>query len=430
MITTYDSRKSRFSLEDNSTVIFKLVFFILWPFGSWILALRSANTRSSFIIFFLFSLLICWHMSPTGYTDGYDDFLGILDRFFVTNYNDSQIAYDLNAYLSGEDNAPKEMYENVMIWFTKSIVGNNYHFYFLLAALPIAFCQLKCIRRIVLDTRYQANTFYALMILALFIMPRDIVTVQNPRFATGFWVCTMSSLAFFCDRRLRLLWAALISISPFFHSAMIIYVALFYAAVIIPKRKTRWLEICAYISIPFMFFDADFFSNIGSSLTFLPSSIQGWAERYMSDEAYAKFVAGEGRAGFWWVSTIFDVAIKGMYILMTLQLIRNKEAVNANSEAKSFYPVYLMLFSAINMIQFVPVLGGRYYWCLQVYCVFVWFKAFYPTRKKTAKIMLCCWSWFIARRYLYFMGGALAITTPLDLFISPLPYLIGKGLWW
>lgn len=430
MITTYDNRKSRYKHEDGEKGILKLIFFVLWPFGAWLYSLLSANTRSSYMIFFMFSLLVCWHFSPTGYNDYYDDFLGIMDRFLETKYTDSLIVHDLNAYFSGDDNAPKEMYENVMIWFTKSFAGNNYHFYFLLAAIPIALCQLKCIRRIVLDERFKANTFYGLMILALFILPRDIITAQNPRFATGFWVCTACSLAFFCDKRFRLLWAVLITISPFFHSGMLVYVALFYLAVVIPKKNTRWLEVCAYISIPFMFFDADFFANIGSNLTFLPSSIQRWAERYLSDESYAKFVANVGRAGFWWVSAMFDIATKVMYIVMSLQLIKNKNEVNSNSESKALYPVYLMLFSAINMIQFVPVLGGRYYWFLQVFCVFVWFKAFYPSREKTVKIMMCCWSWFIVRRYFYFMGGALSCNTPLDLFISPLPYLIGKGLFW
>lgn len=428
MITQYD--KSYNCTKESPKGIYKLLFFIFWPFGAWLLAIRSANTRSSLVVFFLFSLLICWHFAPTGYNDGYDDFLGILERFQERDYSNSQIISDLNAYISGAEDAPKEMYENLMIWFTKSVAGDNYHFFFLFVAIPIALFQLRCIRRIVLDERFEAAKIYSIIILALFIMPRDIITAQNPRFATGFWICVMSSISFFCDKRQRLLWVALITASPFFHSGMILYVVLFYIAVLIPKHNTRLLEICAYISIPFMFFNADLFANISGNLSFLPSSIKGWAELYMSDDSYAKFVQNVGRSGFWWVSAAFDFATKIMYIVMTLQLIKNKDYVNSNMESKSFYPVYLMLFSAINLIQFVPVLGVRYYWFLEVYCIFVWFKAFYPSKEKTVKIMLGCWTWFITYRYLYIFGGALSINTPLDLFISPLPYLIGKGLFW
>lgn len=426
----YYNNESYLNKKRSEKGINKLLFFVLWPFGAWLYALRSSNTRSSLLIFFMFSLLICWHFEPTGYNDGYDDFLGIMERFLNTDITNSMMSKSLYAYFSGDENAPKELYENLLIWFSKNIAGNNYHFFFLLAAIPIALCQITCVRRIVLDERFTANSLYGLIILALFIMPRDIITAQNPRFATGFWICTACSLAYFCDKRFRLLWAALITISPFFHSAMLVYVALFYIALIIPKKDTRWLEICAYISIPFMFFDADLFSSISNKLSFLPSAIQTWVENYMNEEMYAKYITNVGRSGFWWVLYAFNIAIRVMYVIMTLQLIKNKKEVYNNFDSKSFYPIYLMLFSAINMVQFIPVLGERYYWFIEVFCIFVWFKAFYPSRQRTAMIMLCCWTWFIVNRYMYILGGALSVNTPLDLFISPLPYLIGKGLFW
>ena len=71
--------------EDKQIGLARILFFIIWPFGAWISALLNCNKRSAFIIFFLFDLLLLWHMSPTGYNSGYHDFLGIMERFQSNN---------------------------------------------------------------------------------------------------------------------------------------------------------------------------------------------------------------------------------------------------------------------------------------------------------------------------------------------------------
>ena len=86
----------------------KLLLFIVWPFGAWLSCFKSANTKSSYIIYFLFSLLLCWHMSPNNTTGLYDDFLGIMDRFRAYDFSAQEILYQINAYFSFADDAPKE----------------------------------------------------------------------------------------------------------------------------------------------------------------------------------------------------------------------------------------------------------------------------------------------------------------------------------
>lgn len=84
-----------------------LIMFFIWPFGAWLYALYNANKKSSYVIFFLFSLLLCWHMSPTGYTDFYDDFIGILERFQERVFTNLDISHQIHQYFSMDDNAPK-----------------------------------------------------------------------------------------------------------------------------------------------------------------------------------------------------------------------------------------------------------------------------------------------------------------------------------
>ena len=115
---------------------------------------------------------------------------------------------------------------------------------------------------------------------------------------------------------------------------------------------------------------------------------------------------------------------------MTLKLIKNKVIVKQNPESANMYSFYLLVFAVVNMIQFVPELGNRYYGFLRVFCVFVWFKAFYPFNNKILYILLASTSWYMIGRYGYVLGGALSVNTPIDIFYMPLPYLMGKGIFW
>ena len=405
-----------------------LLFYIIWPFGAWLYSVvYITRTRSAYIIYFLFSLLICWHFSPQN-VDHYDDFLGILDRFRSTHISTSDLGNIIKAYFTGSNGSEKELYEAFLNWFSR-LFTENYHFYFFLASIPVALCQLKTMKRLTGDARFKNASIYCIILLVLFIIPRDIFTVQNYRFATGFWLCLMGTVNFYCNNENgRRHWpsALFILIAPLCHSALLVYWPIFFVALFVrPYRKYKLLEIAAIISIAFTFFDANLFGNI--SLPFLPTSIQKWGAGYMSEESYRIFVLNEGRSGFWWVDSIFRFAMKFIYVIMTIQLVKYKKEVYANRESATLYPFYLILFTAVNLIQFVPVLGGRFYWFIQVFCLLVWFKAFGLTKSKMLLYLLAANSYYIIHRYGYFLGGALSVNTNPDLFYTPLPYLIATG---
>lgn len=115
---------------------------------------------------------------------------------------------------------------------------------------------------------------------------------------------------------------------------------------------------------------------------------------------------------------------------MTMKIIKNKVIVKQNPESANIYTFYLLVFAVVNMIQFVPELGNRYYGFLRIFCVYVWFKAFYPQNNKILYLLLGATSWYMFNRYGYILGGALSVNTPIDIFYMPLPYLVGKGLLW
>lgn len=414
----------------NNNIGHLILFYIIWPFGAWLASLKQANTKAAYVIFFLFSLLLCWHMSPNGAIH-YDDFVGIMERFNSTNITSNMMVEEFEAFITFSDDAPKELYGDFLTWFVK-LFTDNYHFFFLVASIPVALCQLKCLKYITSDRRFVAGSFLSFLVLAMFIFPRDIITVQNPRFATGLWWSILVTIRYALDRRNKLLCAILILLSPFFHSALWVYVAMFYICLLVPNTRlfVRICEIVALISIPFCFIDAELFT--GLSLDFLPHNLSVWASLYVSDEAKARLIEHEGASGFFMVGLFFNIALKLCYMLMTWQLIRNKKHFKCDEGTNRLYICYLVLFASINLIQFVPELGSRYFYMVRILCILIWFKVFWgEARFYKPFYLLCIISlWPILFRYGYVFGGALSVNTPMDIWFAPLPYLAGKGLFW
>ena len=425
MIQTYDKNHPWNNQKEDKNLGYKLIMFFIWPFGTWLLSLLYANKRSSYVIFFLFSLLLCWHMAPTGLTDYYDDFLGIMERFNDTFFTYQDITLQIDSYIAMDKTAPKELYENILIWFVKNFT-DNYHFYFLLCAIPVAYCQLNSLKRITQDVRYKSASLYALLVIILFIFPRDIITVQNPRFTTGFWICLLCSLNYYCDNKKNILRLLPIAFTPLIHSGMWLYVIIVATFCLGPKN-TRILEFAAICSLPFTFIDADIIKGIDLSV-YLPENLYMWSLNHFDNTS--NVMVKDTRAGYWWVGTSFDIIVKCIYIYMFIMMVRKKNDINNNTEAKNFYPFFLFLLTIVNLIQCIPVLGGRYYWFIKMFTMFIWFKAFYPKYKNVVICLLLANSWGFLQRYGYVLGGALATNTPTDIFYAPLPYLLGKGLFW
>ena len=420
MITYNDKKPWQYAVNDSIGI--RLISFILWPFGTWLYSLKNANSKASFIIYFLFSLLICWHFSETPGV-AYDDFIGIKMRFEQTYISTDQILNQINAYFSFSNDAPKELYENILIWFTKSL-SDNYHLYFLFSAIPVAILQLLTLRRVVMDYRFDRNSLYAIAVMVMIIFPRDIITVQNPRFATALWLGVYICISTFTKKRSCLLNVLPVIFCPMIHSGMWIFTIMCFVFILIPKRVPL-LEKLALCTIPLGFLNTDFLLGFDFS-KYLPSSLSSWAELYNNEESYAQ-LHGAGRAGFWWVSWIFDTIMQIAYVWMTIIIIKN-DRKNNNEESKNIYAFFLFLLIICNVMHSLPEIGKRYYWILQIITMFIWFKSQYPCEKKVMKLlMLGSFRGFLFR-YGYIFGGALAVTTPVDIYIMPLPYLILKGI--
>ncbi|MBW9203924.1 hypothetical protein EVD33_13505 [Bacteroidales bacterium SW292] len=413
----YDNIYSQLQEESKEFQI-KSILFVVYPFLSFLLSLLNARSRSSYLIFFLFGVVFCWHMNPTGLGQ-YDDLIGIMERVISSNFTTSEIWDQTVAFFTFAENSPKELYENILIWFTK-LFSQNPHLFFAFASIPYLYFMLKSLKQITDDQKF-ANNIYCLIILVLFVLPRDIITVQNPRFTTGVWMVVFSTIMFFSDEKYRWRYFLLILLTPAVHSGFWFYVIVFIGGLLVMRfrKLTIWL---LYFSVPFSYLSYDLLSNFDFAALPLPTMLSDWAIRYMSEESFNKHIGHAGASGFFWVSQAFNTFCNTMYLFIPYYLWKYRDEIDQRTDIKYLFDFFLYFYAVVNFIQFIPVLGGRFYWIVRILGIFLWFKVVFPRHQKVLLFLLCSCSWEIFRRYFY--TGAVYTCVPLEIFYAPLPFLI------
>ena len=177
-----DSSLKWYQLEPNDAkeLIIKLVLFVICPFAAFLGSLLRPTSKSSFVIYFLFGILFCWHMDPKGLV-AYDDYIGIRDLFLKYKYTMTDFYDKLWLYITFEGKE-KELYSVFLNAFTRQF-SDNYHLFFAIASVPYLLFSLLSVRKMVTDNEFPLWGFMSLIIILLFVIPRDIVTVQNPRYS-------------------------------------------------------------------------------------------------------------------------------------------------------------------------------------------------------------------------------------------------------
>lgn len=408
-----------YQLEPNDAkeLVIKLVLFVLCPFAAFLGSLLRPTSKSSFVIYFLFGILFCWHMDPAGLTE-YDDYMGIRDEFLAYKYSMADFLEKFVGYITLQGKE-RDLYSVFLNAFTR-IFSSNFHLYFAIASIPYLIFSLASVRKLTESEEFPRCGIYALLIILLFVIPRDIVTVQNPRYTTAVWISMWGFLNYF-DRS-KSNWkcyAIPILLAVFIHTGLLPMVLVFLMAIIVPLPVKK-IELIFFVSIPFSFFSYELFASINYS--FLPSFLSHWIQSYLSDEMYAKLILNKGRSGFFWVTQLFSYISYVAYFLIPIMMMKYKEQILENSEIGKLYPFYILLFSITNFIRMLPTIGVRYFLTIQIMSVYMFFKVFYPMKKNYFWVLLFAWSFPIFLRWFY--SGAGLHLVPKNIYFDNLFSLV------
>ena len=414
-----DNSLKWYQLEPNDAkeLVIKLVLFVICPFAAFLGSLLRPTSKSSFVIYFLFGILFCWHMDPAGLTE-YDDYMGIRDEFLAYKYSMAFFLEKFVGYITLQGKE-RDLYSVFLNAFTR-IFSSNFHLYFAIASIPYLIFSLASVRKLTESEEFPRCGIYALLIILLFVIPRDIVTVQNPRYTTAVWISMWGFLNYFDRSKSNWKWYAIpIILSVVLHTGLLTMVLVFLMAMIVPLPVKK-IELIFFVSIPFSFFSYELFASINYS--FLPSFLSHWIQSYLSDEMYAKLILNKGRSGFFWVTQLFSYISYLAYFLIPIMMMKYKEQILENSEIGKLYPFYILLFSITNFIRMLPTIGVRYFLTIQIMSVYMFFKVFYPMKKNYFWVLLFAWSFPIFLRWFY--SGAGLHLVPKNIYFDNLFSLV------
>lgn len=409
-----------YRLRTKNGLASQLLFFIIWPFGALLHSLQDIKSRNFIIIYSLFCILFCWNMDVVN--NEYDDFSGIAFLFMNTDSSTSAYLVKFNAYITFSPNAPREIYLYTMMWLSR-LVSDNPHFFFALCAIPYLFFQTKCFKIILEDEKF-VKGIVGVLVIFLFMFPRDIITIQNPRFTTALWLCIyviMKSFHPATKGKKYLLWLLL---APTIHSSFwFISLMIFFCIMVgCSLNRSNWLVVLVYTSIPFSYMSSDIFSSNINLLSFLPFSnaLSAWSEGYATSTMDNTQATG---SGFYWLPILFGILKKTAYLIVPIMIIRKRELTNKLSAKSGIISCYLFLFALANFLQPMPVLGGRFFWFVQVLSIYILFSVYgFNTKLYYIIFFALTWDWFSR----YFFGGALSKVVPMIIFYTPLPYILYK----
>ena len=414
-----DNSLKWYQLEPNDAkeLVIKLVLFVICPFAAFLGSLLRPTSKSSFVIYFLFGILFCWHMDPAGLTE-YDDYMGIRDEFLAYKYSMADFLEKFVGYITLQGKE-RDLYSVFLNAFTR-IFSSNFHLYFAIASIPYLIFSLASVRKLTESEEFPRCGIYALLIILLFVIPRDIVTVQNPRYTTAVWISMWGFLNYFDRSKSNWKWYAIpIILSVVLHTGLLPMVLVFLMAIIVPLPVKK-IELIFFVSIPFSFFSYELFASVNYS--FLPSFLSHWIQSYLSDEMYAKLILNKGRSGFFWVTQLFSYISYVAYFLIPIMMMKYKEQILQNSEIGKLYPFYILLFSVTNFIRMLPTIGVRYFLTIQIMSVYMFFKVFYPMKKNYFWVLLFAWSFPIFLRWFY--SGAGLHLVPKNIYFDNLFSLV------
>lgn len=357
-----------------SEVGIKLVFFIIWPFGAFLYSLlHRPASKSSYYVYFLFGLLLCWsiYYSPRG--DSYIDFVAIVERFYNAQFTSSQLLDELWAVLTLSFNAERpDFYITFVYWLTK-LFSANFHLMYVIAGIPVLYCMLNSLKYVTGDKNFKTNiSGYA--IVFLFILPCSIINIQNFRYCTALWICVFCVLKVFYEHKWKYIFCFFLL--PYIHYSYWFFLAILLVYILLKdhSKLQKWM---LFISIPFAVIPIDAIYNNFVSINTIPLSLADKFESYTSEgvnENWGMYANG--------VRSFFIMIQAVIVILATVMMMKHIEIYKKNSSLHLLLQFFCVFLTMANFIRIMPVIGERFFLLCRIICVFLWFKIMYPYKKK------------------------------------------------
>lgn len=380
----------------------KYVLFLISPILGFLYALRRINTRSSYVVFFLFAL--CFGLSftnnqKTKMEQGIDS-----DRYltafhqYVANPAADTIREDENDYY----------FDGIALGLSK--VTDNYHWMFLIFAGVFAFFQLKSLKYLTQEKEFQ-NSLGCLLLCFLFTY-NGIFNINGMRFWTAAWIAVFCMFKIYRDQNYKYL--LLVALTPLVHLAYWLFVGMVVGSLLTKRFEKFWI-IAFFISFAFSNFALYF---VAENASLLPPALAEKALAYTSEKAV------ENRLD----RNIFIIAfnyIKQFYFgfIILLFIIHRKKIQNTPIKYNVFLAL-LVWMTFCNFAMSIPSVGVRFIILSYPLIAYIWLSIF---KTQKYKLILFALPFVFAYDIYRLIQLYFTVLTPSFYISSPL-YLIFRNL--
>lgn len=330
--------------EIQSDIAVKIITFLISPFLSFLYSLRRINTKSSYVVFFLFALLygLCFTvLADEGNVIETSDAAKWRARFENTEMSTSDdfIRYVVFFMTRADDNV-SDVYFPTIALITNQI-SHNYHVFFFVIALVFSFFQLKSFRFLT-KSPYFDNSLFCFFLCIIFNF-NNISNIGGFRFWTAAWIGVFLLLQIYINNKK---WCYLLFLfMPLIHRGFFFMYPIIVLA-LLTRKRSFWI-ILFYVSIFLSSISIVIFQNASD---YLPSFLSHMIESYSSNSA---------EEGYSFTKYIL-MSISSLYInaLLFLSIKARNKLRDENLEGLLDFTILFMVI--INFSMSVPSLGVRF----------------------------------------------------------------------
>jgi hypothetical protein len=326
----------------------QILFFIIWPFGQMINAVRHFRQPWSMAVLWLFCVyfgLVFVYGDPYGYGGGDSTSYALQ----LIEFHENQHSFDqLWASIYSVNTNRADLYQPLLTWLIALFTGNPA---FLFAAFAAVFGFFYVKNLWMIFTRISASVGVILFLFMLsYALVNPLWNINGVRMWTAAQVFLYGNLLYFLYDNKRGLWWSAVSI--LFHFSFVFPVALLFAWLFIPRNAG--LLFGFYIATSFIK-EIDLF-EVRSMLSFLPDFLQPRVVGYTS-EVYAEGLAT--RTFAFHEALAINAGRWVTYAWIIFAFIKRQEWMNSHKTYGHIFMFALFLGGFANIASNVPS-GGRF----------------------------------------------------------------------
>ena len=398
-------------LENIRDIQIKYILFLLSPFFAFLYALNRVNTKSSYIIFFLFAVFF-----GLAFTVGTQRTEGSIDGIFYRNNFEWSQGITSQSYADGLEDflrfeGKKDYYADTLNYFLSRIT-NNYHIMFMVAAIVFSFFSLKSFRYLTSEQNFNGSLIC--LILSFLFMYNIIFNINGMRFWTAAWVAVFCVFKIIKEHKYRYILLALAT--TFFHGAYWVFVVLLLIVLLFRRFEKLWIVafFCSFLLSNLFLAYAQEFS------AYLPSALAGVVRSYTN----IRYVVEVNEADTGFITKFFGYVVDIFLVVLVCIFIKERRLIKSNSKIKDLYLFLLIWMSFCFAGMSIPSLGSRYIILSYPFIAYIWLVAFGTHKYK--KVIYFLPLVFLAD--IYRMLALCKMVSGFSFYVSSPFYLIYKYL--